>query len=200
MEKKVSTTAEIRSHIKACAKLKKSAMETFEEVHNIYGDQQPSYRTVSRWLKKFKDERESVKDDVRSGRPKTPQRKFNNKVWMTKHGKRPVIAKRCQSTKKILYAIFFDREGVVLQFPIPEKKSVTGKMYKYKILHKLKQQYKKKRPKTGIKGIFLLHDNAPAHKSKLVTDFLSKEGVIVIPHPAYSPDLSPCDFFSIHKT
>ncbi|XP_062583452.1 uncharacterized protein LOC134245195 [Saccostrea cucullata] len=239
----------MRSYIKACAKLKKSAKETFEEVHNIYGDQQPSYRTVSRRLKKFKDGRETVKDDVRSGRPKTvsnakyllkikdlvekegrytvkvlarivgisigavheiltidlgyrkisarwiphllneeqkasrvacakkiitlfkkrknrlfsdipvvtgdetwvhyfqPQRKFDNKIWMTKQGKRPVIVKRCQSTKKTLQAIFFDREGVVLQFPISKKRSVTGKIYKCEILHKLKQQYKNRRPK-----------------------------------------------------
>lgn len=32
-----------------------------------------------------------------------------------------------------------------------------------------------------------------ANKSKLVTDFFSKDWVIVIPNPAYSPDLSPCD-------
>lgn len=56
----------------------------------------------------------------------------NNKIWITKDRKRPVIAKRCQSTKKILYAIFFDKKDVVLQFPIPKKKNVSGNMYKCK--------------------------------------------------------------------
>jgi hypothetical protein len=38
-------------------------------------------------------------------------------------------------------------------------------------------------------------DNAPIHRSKLVQAFLSKKKVTKISHPAYSPDLSPCDFY-----
>ena len=37
-----------------------------------------------------------------------PQRKHDNKMWVVKNGARPIIAKRCQSAKKILYAIFFN--------------------------------------------------------------------------------------------
>lgn len=90
---------------------------------------------------------------------------------------------------------FFYREGVALPIPFPMKSGVTGKMYNCKILHELKQQYKNKRTKTSINGLLLLHDNAPVHKSKLVTYFFSKDGVIVIPRPAYSPDLLSCDIF-----
>lgn len=78
---------------------------------------------------------------------------------------------------------FFYREGVVLPILLPMKSSVTGKKYNCKILHELK------RTKTSIKGLLLLHDYAPVHKSKLVTYFFSKDGVIVIPRPAYSYDL-----------
>lgn len=41
MGKKVSATAWIKSDIKANAKLKKKAKETFKEIHNFYGDLQP---------------------------------------------------------------------------------------------------------------------------------------------------------------
>ena len=41
-----------------------------------------------------------------------PVRKVSNKIWATKHSKRPIIAKRSLSTKKTLYAIFFSGEGV----------------------------------------------------------------------------------------
>ena len=37
-------------------------------------------------------------------------------------------------------------------------------------------------------------DNAPVHNSILVTDFLTKLGIKVVPHPPYSTDLAPCDF------
>ena len=42
---------------------------------------------------------------------------------------------------------------------------------------------------------FLHHDNAPAHMALSVQQFLAKNNMTVIPHPPYSPDLVPCDFF-----
>jgi ABC-type nickel/cobalt efflux system permease component RcnA len=33
-----------------------------------------------------------------------------------------------------------------------------------------------------------------------VSRFLTKHNVTVLPHPPYSPDLSPCDFFSVSTT
>ena len=38
-------------------------------------------------------------------------------------------------------------------------------------------------------------DNAPVHNSILVTDYLTKMGINTAPHPPYSPDLAPCDFW-----
>lgn len=74
-----------------------------------------------------------------------PQRKFNNKVWMTKLEKSPFDAKPCRSTKWIPYAVFFDREDVMWQCSIAKKKkSPTEKINKCKLLHKLTQQYKNK--------------------------------------------------------
>ena len=37
-------------------------------------------------------------------------------------------------------------------------------------------------------------DNAPVHNFILVTDYLTKMGIKIVPHPCYSPDLAPCDF------
>ncbi|KAG5323528.1 MOS1T transposase, partial [Acromyrmex heyeri] len=41
----------------------------------------------------------------------------------------------------------------------------------------------------------LHHDNAPAHTSLLVREFLAKNNTLMMPQPPYSPDLAPCDFF-----
>ena len=41
----------------------------------------------------------------------------------------------------------------------------------------------------------LHHDNAPAHTSHLVQQFLAKHGTAQLQQPPYSPDLAPCDFF-----
>ena len=69
-------------------------------------------------------------------------------------------------------------------------KSITGKYYKDTVLKKLKKYYQKRRPATGFKHVRLLHDNAPAHTSAIVTAFLKKEKVTVLPHPPVF--LRPC--------
>jgi hypothetical protein len=45
----------------------------------------------------------------------------------------------------------------------------------------------------------LHHDNAPSHTSVFTQQFLAKYKMVVIPHPPYSPDLVPCDFFLFTK-
>ena len=128
-----------------------------------------------------------------------PVRKVSNKIWATKHSKRPIIAKRSLNTKKVLYAIFFSGEGVAIKVPVKKGKSITRKYYKDVVLKKLKKYYQKRHPATGFKHVRLLHDNAPAHTSAIVTAFLKKEKATVLPHPPYSPDLAPCDFFLFPK-
>ena len=54
--------------------------------------------------------------------------------------------------------------------------------------------YEKHRPVTGLRGLWLIHGNAPAHKCVLVQDVLKEEKVVQLSHPSYSPDLSTCDF------
>jgi len=45
----------------------------------------------------------------------------------------------------------------------------------------------------------LHHDNAPAHASLLIREFLANQETIVVPQPPYSPDLAPADFFLFPK-
>ena len=42
-------------------------------------------------------------------------------------------------------------------------------------------------------------DNAPVLNSIHVTDYLTKMGIKTVPHPPYSPDLAPCDFWLFPK-
>ena len=79
------------------------------------------------------------------------------------------------------------------KIPVPKGKTVTAKYYRDVALRKLKKVYKRRRPQTGLKYLRLLHDNAPAHKACIVTEFLESEKVKVLHHPPYSPDLAPSD-------
>ena len=109
--------------------------------------------------------------------------------------KRPCIAKRTISSKKMLYAIFFNSSGPVVQVPCPSGHTVTGRFYKNSVLKKVKEFYNKKRRCKGWSGVHLLHDNASSHKCEFVKSFLASDKVKVLNHPPYSLDLSPYDFF-----
>ena len=95
----------------------------------------------------------------------------------------------------MLYAIFFNSSGPVVQVPCPSGHTVTGRLYKNSALKKVKELYNKKRPSKGWLGVRLLHDNASSHKYEVVKSFLASEKVKVLNHPSYSPDLSTYDFF-----
>ena len=53
---------------------------------------------------------------------------------------------------------------------------------------------KKRRGKLS-KGVLLQQDNARVHTCKVAMDAVARNGYELIPHPAYSPDLAPSDFF-----
>ena len=128
-----------------------------------------------------------------------PDSKAKNKVWVSSKGDRPVIAGRCKTSNRMLYAIFFDSKGPVLQIPVPKGSSVTGKFYRESVLTQLVDFYQKLGLRTGVHGIILLHDNAPAHKSATVQEYLKESGLDVLDQPPYSTDLSPCDFWLFPK-
>ena len=124
-----------------------------------------------------------------------PDSKAKNKVWVSSEGDRPVIAGRCKTSNRMLYAKFFDSKGPVLNIPVPKGSSVTGKFYRESVLTQLVDFYQKRRPRIGVRSIKLLHDNAPAHKSATVQEYLKESGLNVLDHPQYSLDLCPCEFW-----
>lgn len=62
---------EQRISIKFCVKLNKSASETHHLLKEAYGSEVMSRARVFDWHKRFKEGREDVRDDARSGRPVT---------------------------------------------------------------------------------------------------------------------------------
>ena len=123
-----------------------------------------------------------------------PDSKAKNKVWVSSEGDRPVIARCCKTSNRMLYGIFFDSKGPVLQIPVLKGSFVTGEFYREGVLTQLVDFYQKRRPCTCVRGIKLLHDNAPANQSAMVQEYLKESGLDALDHPPYSPDLPPSDF------
>ena len=142
-----------------------------------------------------------------------PQSKEINKVWVLK-GERPPVNQLSRfhlqksrfhlqnpdfRDQKVLYSIFFDAHGPVAQIIIPKGSTITGDFYVNSCLSEVEKHEWERRPKSGTRGLRLLHDNARPHKTKLVKEELDRMRVIELDHPAYSPDLAPCDFWLFAK-
>ena len=81
-----------------------------------------------------------------------PQRRADNKQWKRKDKKTPMYFQ-----KKMLYAIFFNSSGPVVQVPYPSSHTVTGRFYKNSVLKKVKEFYNEKRPsKDGQESTFYM--------------------------------------------
>ncbi len=90
-----------------------------------------------------------------------------------------------------LWGIFFMRE----HFDVRDKIHHEFAPY-YKIVQqKVKKTVKRKRGSDH--HWFLHHNNPPSQHSLIVQQYITKKAVTIIPHPPYSPDPSPCDFFSV---
>ena len=56
-----------------------------------------------------------------------------------------------------------------------------------------------RRETQGLRGLIFHDDNAKAHRAWITNEFLLKNHVEQYQNAAYSPDLSPCDFFLFPK-
>jgi len=94
---------------------------------------------------------------------------------------------------------FFDVKGIVHKASVPTGQTVNSGFY-CDILRRLRENVRRRRPKRWREQTWPLHhDNAPFHTSVLTQQFLAKNKIAVIPHPPYSPDLTPCDYFLFPK-
>ena len=64
---------------------------------------------------------------------------------------------------------------------------MNARFLKKKVSRKFIKFYQKRRPKTGICGIYLSQGGN-------VTSFLKEQGDYFLEHPTYSPDIAPVTF------
>ncbi|UYV76619.1 hypothetical protein LAZ67_14001482 [Cordylochernes scorpioides] len=125
--------------------------------------------------------------------------KAQSSQWKLPHEPRPKKARQVRSNVKVLLTVFFDCRGVVHHEFLPQRRTVN-KEYYLQVMRNLREAIRQKRPDLWKNKNWLLHhDNAPAHTSLLVSDFLAKNNTLMMPQPPYYPDLAPCDFFLFPK-
>src|SRR5689334_12580736 len=83
------------------------------------------------------------------------------------------------------------RLGVLYWERMDNKQTIKALTYSAQ-LQKLDEEIKKKRPDT--KKVILFIDNARPHTANLTRSTIHSLNWELLPHPPYSPDLSPTDY------
>ena len=105
-------------------------------------------------------------------------------------------AKWQPSAGKVMATVFWDAQGVIMLDFLAKKSTITVTVAYYaNLLDQLRTVIHEKRRGKLSKGILLQQDNARVHTCKIAMDAVERNGYELIPHPTYSPDLAPSDYF-----
>ena len=123
------------------------------------------------------------------------ENKRQSSLWKHTGSPRPKNARQSKSTHKLLMITFFDSTDIIYMHWVPTVQTVNNEYY-VEVLREFRMWFCRKRPTLFEWSQWHFHqDNAPVPNSIFVTDYLSKIGIKTFPHPPYSPDLAPCDFW-----
>jgi histone-lysine N-methyltransferase SETMAR len=110
-------------------------------------------------------------------------------------GSHDLNVEKLRSNIRSMLVIFFDCEDIDHQEFVPPSQT-ENQHYYFGVLKLLREQARRKRPERWRNQNWLLyHDSAPAHTALSVQRIFAAKNMAVVPHPPYSPDLAPCDFF-----
>jgi hypothetical protein len=97
-----------------------------------------------------------------------------------------------KSQMKAMLITFFEVKGNVYFEFIPQVQTVNQVHY-VEILKRLREAVCRKRPEHWPNDLILHHDNAPAHKTLSVKQFLVQKSITEVEHPPCSVHVSPND-------
>lgn len=102
------------------------------------------------------------------------------------------------TTRKHLLTVFWDAKGILLLDTLPRNVSMDS-VYYCTLLDRLKIAVQSERRRlideNGLHDVHFLHDNARPHVAARTMEKLRDIGFTVLPHPPYSPDIAPSDFY-----
>lgn len=124
----------------------------------------------------------------------TPELKRQSMEWHHKGSPPPRKFKAVPSAGKVMASVFWDAEGILLIDYLDKGETINGRYYA-NLLRQLREAIKSKRRGKLRKGVLLLQDNAPVHTSVIAMDAARDCAFEILPHPPYSPDMAPSDFY-----
>jgi histone-lysine N-methyltransferase SETMAR len=115
-------------------------------------------------------------------------------AYLPRGSPRPLMPKQALGAKKTMLTVFFSGNRFWRIDFLPPGCTMTGAVFIHRILAPLRA-FLDGHPDFENQRILLHCDNASSHKSTATAHFKMLNGFVATPHPPYSPDLSPADFF-----
>ena len=122
-----------------------------------------------------------------------PLNQLEAKVWKRLGEQTPTRLRQERSAGKIMMIIFWDNDGVLPTEYLPRGTTINGSCYA-SIIERLHSVIVEKGHGKVIRGLLLLHDNAPIGKCKIVQVAIRQVGFIELNHCAYFPDIAPSEY------
>ena len=118
-----------------------------------------------------------------------PESKAQSMEYRHKTSPSPRKFKVVASARKVMFTVFWDMEGVVHMEFLEQGQTVNSERYVSTLKLRLR------RVRDGKEDSILQHDNARPHTSRQTQDALRQMELPILPHPAYSRDLAPSDYY-----
>ena len=122
-------------------------------------------------------------------------------VWVAEDEPRPGVLKTGFRSRKRMFTNFFNTQGPVVIDMMPDKATTSAAYYTTTsvlpevLLHIQSTAQTRRRSR-----IQLHHDNTVPHKARVTQTYLDDNGIHLIEHRPYSPDLASCDFWPFSKS
>jgi histone-lysine N-methyltransferase SETMAR len=120
---------------------------------------------------------------------------YKKRYWMSPWEDVEEVQRPSHHQKKRMLSVFFNGQGDFFCNFLPEGETMNSTYYVEQILAPLSEFDLSQRSGEREQVLTLHFDNAPIHNSAEVEGYLEDRGLSRMPHPAYSPDLAPCDFY-----
>lgn len=116
-------------------------------------------------------------------------------LWMPDDAPAPQAQRPSHYGPKTMIVVFWNIHGAVAVAAVPKGKSATGEYFCDEVLQEICNSQAFSDAQEAGKNFWVHMDNAPIHNAVTVKDEMEDLGLARAPHPPYSPDLAPSDFY-----
>jgi [histone H3]-lysine36 N-dimethyltransferase SETMAR len=117
------------------------------------------------------------------------------KQWLSTNQPAVHTPKPCLTLKKVLLCVWWDCGGIIHFELLKPGETITAQVYCSQLDRVNAKILEKRTSLINQKGVILHHDNARPHAAKVTQEKIRDLNWELLPHPPYSPDIAPSDYY-----